>query len=342
MCIIITMSPNWGKPNIASKKEELVPMTERMFQEIKRRNNECSVSTTINRITAVNAFGRYIKEKRPTAAVITVDNVTKECIRDFVRWMYEQNKKPSYIRCQIANLRSLLNLINGRGQEIFGGLKIPKEQTVKRAIGIDIVTMIFKLSLSDSPDLQLARQIFLFCLFAQGMPLVDAARLKVSNISNGHITYYRQKTRQPVTVKITPELENIMRQLPHGKDEYLLPILDPDSDTPLERQYKNFLQRYNRKLGKISEMIGHGVHLTSYVARHTWATIAYSINKEMRPVSKSLGHSSTRVTATYIKDDNDDVDKLNLAVSKELIRHVPNSQSKILKSASGAPTLKKS
>ena len=334
------MNANWGKPNIARKKEKLIPMTERMLHEIEQRKNECSSSTTTNRTTAVNAFGRYIKEKRPSAAVITADNVTKESVKDFVRWMYDQNYKPSYIRCQIANLRSLLNLINGRGQEIFGGLKIPKEQTVKRAIGIDIVTMIILLNLSDNPELQLVMQIFLFCLFAQGMPLVDAARLKVSNISNGHITYYRQKTRQPVTVKITPELEKIMRQLPHGKDGYLLPILDNSTDTPLERQYKNFLQRYNRKLAIISAMIGNGVHLTSYVARHTWATIAYSINKEMRPLSKSLGHSSTRVTATYIKDDNDDVDKLNLAVSKELIRHVQNSLSKILKSASGTPTLK--
>lgn len=277
-------------------KTEKLSVTYRLEQEIRKRTGECSTSTTENRITAVNALRRFIGEKYPNT-LITAGNINADHMRAFVDWMKGKRYKPRYIRCQIANLRSVLNLVNGRGTKICRGLQYGKPNHVMTALSRETVQELASLQLTDERLIH-TRTFFFICTLAQGMPPIDAAHLKKSDVANGFITYCRHKTNMPVTVEITPALRMLMDQLPPGKGEYLLPILDDSGDT--ERQYKNFMQRHNRQLRKLSGLIGGDIRLTSYVARHTWASIADAIGGEMECISKCLGHASTKVTAAYI------------------------------------------
>jgi integrase len=55
--------------------------------------------------------------------------------------------------------------------------------------------------------------------------------------------------------------------------------------------------------------------LTSYWARHTWATIAYNIGVSKDIISQALGHSNgVQVTDIYIQYDLEKVDEANRKV----------------------------
>ena len=147
-----------------------------------------------------------------------------------------------------------------------------------------------------------ARDIFLFCFYSMGIPLIDAAHLKKSQLKNGRITYYRHKTHRMVSIEVVPELAELLKRLTHENSPYLLPILTSEDETEKKKQYKRFYQRYRRALIKLSAILGDDIHLTSYVARHSWASIAYKNGISINIIAQALGHANTDITLAYIKE----------------------------------------
>lgn len=76
--------------------------------------------------------------------------------------------------------------------------------------------------------------------------------------------------------------------------------------------YLRALRNFNLKLEKIASLLLPGVKLSSYVARHTWATLAFHAGMSIGIISKALGHFSIKVTETYLKPfENEKVDAAN-------------------------------
>ena len=137
------------------------------------------------------------------------------------------------------------------------------------------------------------------------------------------LVYLRHKTKRPMRVELCPEALRLLRE--YGKKSpdspYLLPILD--ADTPggwgLYKDYQDALRHFNRELAPAVELLLPGIRVSSYTARHTWATLAYHMGLPLGIISQSLGHSSIRVTETYLKPfENERLDKAN----KQLIAAV--------------------
>ena len=84
---------------------------------------------------------------------------------------------------------------------------------------------------------------------------------------------------------------------------YLFPILSRElrNEWQLYRCYLEALRNFNRKLVKIGKLLLPGVKISSYTARHTWATLSFYMGTPLGIISQALGHSSVRVTETYLK-----------------------------------------
>lgn len=95
---------------------------------------------------------------------------------------------------------------------------------------------------------------------------------------------------------------------------YLFPILNGrlKDEWQLYRCYLEALRNFNRKLEKVGKLLLPGVKLSSYTARHTWATLSYYMGTTIGIISQALGHSSVRVTETYLKPfENKKMDDAN-------------------------------
>ena len=126
------------------------------------------------------------------------------------------------------------------------------------------------------------------------------------------MTYRRHKTEQSIKQTLDPQAVKIVERWHEPDSEMVFPILDITADEEtIYRQYRSELSLQNKRLRKLSEMIGGNVHLTSYVARHTWATVAWECDIPLSEISMALGHTSERTTRIY----------LNISDSLRLDRH---------------------
>ena len=162
----------------------------------------------------------------------------------------------------------------------------------------------------------MARDIFMFSYYCRGTAFVDIIRLKKSSVTAGAIVFSRQKGRQPIRVTIIPQLEELMDKYSNQTD-YVFPMLDISDSRSLYKQYKLALQRINYGLNIIGGRIGLDYPLTTYIARHTWATLVKNLGTPVSVISEGLGHTSERTTRIYLKEfDTSVLDKVNEEAAK--------------------------
>jgi len=192
------------------------------------------------------------------------------------------------------------------------------EKTLKRAVSISDIRRIKGLDLSHRPGLEFARDVFLFLFLCRGMSFIDAAFLKKSDVQNGVLTYRRHKTGQQLHVKVIRQIEELLARYSTDGQPYLLPIITvPGKDE--RKQYESALHRVNKSLKIIAEMAKLPVTLTTYVTRHTWATVAKSKNIPVNVISDALGHDSVSTTQIYLASiDSSVIDNANELVVSEL------------------------
>ena len=192
------------------------------------------------------------------------------------------------------------------------------EKTLKRAVSIRDIKHISTLDLSQNPRLEFSRDLFLFLFYCRGMSFIDAAYLKKKDIQNGVLTYRRHKTGQLLHIKVIRKMAEIIDRYSDKDSPYLLPIITrPGKDE--RRQYETALRCINKSLKTIAEMVKLPVTLTTYVSRHTWATIAKSKNVPVNVISDALGHDSLATTQIYLGSiDTSVIDKANELIIEDL------------------------
>lgn len=154
-----------------------------------------------------------------------------------------------------------------------------------------------------------AQQFFLFSYYGQGINFVDIANLKWSNLTNGRIYYKRAKTGGELSFLLpAPALEIIEHWKPLTKNltnTYIFPILNELTHVTPTQKYNRIhkvLTRVNQDLKEIGIAAGIDTPLTSYVARHTFATVLKQTGVSTAIISESMGHQTEAITQTYLKD----------------------------------------
>lgn len=166
---------------------------------------------------------------------------------------------------------------------------------------------------------QPARLLFSLMFLLRGIPFVDLAYLRKSDLHDGVLHYRRRKTGRPLAVRLTPEACALIRALQAGATRpspYLLPILtQPEGTEVAYREYQCALRRFNRRLKQLGEYRLGLTGLSSYQARHTWATAAYHCEVHPGIISEAMGHSSIGITEIYLKPFRDQrIDRANRQV----------------------------
>ena len=152
------------------------------------------------------------------------------------------------------------------------------------------------------------------------MSPTDIAHLLKSDLQGDHLSYRRQKTGQRITIRWEPCMQKLVDKYNNDDSPYLIPLITrPGEDE--ERQYQNRIHLINHHLKKLGEELGLSSRLTSYVARHSWASIAKSQDVPVAAISEAMGHTTERTTRIYLKSfDNTLVDCANQKVLSAISR----------------------
>lgn len=200
-------------------------------------------------------------------------------------------------------------------------------QTRKRAINKEDVQRLKELDLSSlskyaTPYLEFARDIFLFSYYTAGINFKDISTLRYCDLDNGRIYYSRHKTNKSMNTLLLPGalaiLNKYLKQEVKAED-YIFPILDRNIHITEQQQsdrIQKVLGQVNRKLKIISKALGLKINLTTYVARHTFATVLKKSGVNIGIISESLGHSDIKTTQIYL--DNFEKEEVDAAMQNLL------------------------
>ena len=190
-------------------------------------------------------------------------------------------------------------------------------KTRKRAIDKDDIQRLIDLEITEGHTTEyrrLAKDLFLFSYFTAGMNFGDIARLRYKDILRGRVNYSRHKTQKLLSFQLVPMALQILEKYGtagHGED-YIFPILNRHEHTSPQQIFNRLhkvLRKVNRELKVLGEMIGLGMPLTTYVARHTYATVLKRSGVSVALISESLGHSDLSTTQIYLDSfENSQID----------------------------------
>ena len=284
-------------------------------EEIRKLSNAGRNGTAQNYKAAMNSFTKFIRNEN-----FPLSSFTEEIVQKYESWLRNRYLSRNTISFYMRQLRSIYNKAvkaNLTEQTFpFDNVYTGIDKTKKRAVDISVITKLIALDLSYSSSLCFARDLFLLSFYMRGMAFVDMAYLKHDNIKNGVIRYIRHKTDIMLEIKIEQCISDIInRYASISKLGYLLPIITRTDAEKAYTQYKNKRSYYNKLLKKISQLIGPDILLTSYVSRHSWATIARNMNISLAVISAGMGHSSETMTRIYLTSlEASTIDQANSAI----------------------------
>jgi site-specific recombinase XerD len=219
------------------------------------------------------------------------------------------------ISCYMRALRGVYNQAVEKGltvskspfKDVYTGI----DKTSKRAVNEDVIAGLCRLDLSEDTGLQLARDFFIFSFFTRGMSFIDMANLRQDNLDKGYLVYSRSKTKQVLRIRMEPCIEDIIERYKGLTiDGYVLPVY-----TTQNRDYNNLLRTYNKRLKRLSGMLNLERPLSSYVSRHSWATIALRKGISVQVISEGMGHDNEKTTRIYLASlDQSVIDNANARI----------------------------
>ena len=208
----------------------------------------------------------------------------------------------------------------------FQNFSIRQEPTRKRSVSVELFREF--LDCPTSARNAMFRDYFLLMFYLIGMNSKDLLLARKGNIVNGRLEYIREKTHKKYSIKVEPEAEELLKR--YEGENYLLRAMDGC------KHYKSFAHEMNDHLKMIGEEVVETVPdmedlfgtprliktvkpvipgVSTYYARHCWATFAYEAGVPLDVISQALGHSSgNRTTLIYVKFNQQAVDDANRKV----------------------------
>jgi integrase len=289
-------------------------------KQIKCLSSQGRFSTCQNYRTAIRSFLNFRQGQD-----VRLCDVTSKLIGEYEYWLKSVGVSMGTLSCYLRSLRAVYNkavmeeLVEDKRpfKKCFTGY--PKSD--KRSITLEEIFRLKALDLKNKGHVEMVRDIFLFCIYACGMPFVDVAFLRKDQINNeDYLTYYRHKTHQRIRFRLLPCAKDIVERYSTSDSEYVFPFLTESEPEKAFKQYKKKLCYYNKLLKNLGTQVGIEHPLTSYVSRHTWASLAYEQNTEVSVISKALGHTSSDTTFVYIKGiDDHRLDKANFSIAQQIL-----------------------
>lgn len=244
--------------------------------------------------------------------------ITLAWLKKYEAWLRNQDLKDNTIGIRMRTLRMIYNSAIEKGivsdeDYPFKSYKVSKlsKTTLKRALKKKDIKRVMAYKANNKYQ-QFALDVFAFSYYTGGINFVDIANLKRGNIIEGRIVYTRQKTHAPICIPIQQPAWQLIKKYETPDSLYLFPILSNFHRTEIQKENRvhKVITKINKRLKEIGQELGIELKITTYVARHTQATVMKRAGVSVSVISDIMGHSSEKVTQYYLDSfGNEQFDK---------------------------------
>lgn len=248
---------------------------------------------------------------------ISLQDITIDFLQNYEKWMLSKNKSKTTVGIYLRCLRAILNTaiedkLISKDEYPFGKrkYKIPTGANTKKALDLASIKKIFEFVPLEGTNMPMAKDFWIFSYLCNGINMKDIAFLKWKNLTKDAIRFERQKTKNTtsgpnpiIEASRNEEIDRIINKWSNKKvhpDNYLFDILNKrDNPEVIQKKVQQFIKTVNKWMKRIGKELDLELTLTTYVARHSFATIIVRNGVSIEFVSQSLGHSSIVTTQKY-------------------------------------------
>jgi site-specific recombinase XerD len=309
--------------------QEIIPFSFRKFEndffdrQIEFQNVESAFNAYINRLNNNNQAGTVDAYKTALIALkrfkgnLKFDDVTPEFLQSFENWMIGRGRSITTVGFYLRSLRAIMNIAKEK-QIIkpqsypFGRRKytIPTGRNIKKALGIQQIKQVFDYQTNLGTGADKARDFWVLSYLCNGINMMDLVQLQWKDVNISSINFIREKTKRvnkanPVTITVPRNayIDKIITKWAiksFESNDYIFDIIAKnDFADVIRNKAKQFTRVTNKWMKRIGEDLGFDFKLTTYVARHSFATILVRSGAPMKLASQSLGHLNLSTTERY-------------------------------------------
>ncbi|WP_341224805.1 site-specific integrase [uncultured Arcticibacterium sp.] len=290
------------------------------YEEMLRKENR--IGTAESYKSARSSFTKFLASRKKKKALFK--EITSDWLNEYENWMLDKGNSISSVGIYTRSLRTIFNKAIDEGKVDrsfypFGKRKyqIPASQNIKKALTLAEIKLISNYKAKNNEE-QKAIDLWMFTYLCNGINVKDIARLQFKNINSKSITFLRAKTERSsrsnlknVSVAILPESAKILKrwgQNDMNPENYVFGFLDgketPEQERAKIKQVNKTINLHTKRLG---ETLGFELKLTTYSARHSFATVLKRSGAPIEYISESLGHKDLRTTENYLDSFEDDI-----------------------------------
>lgn len=278
---------------------------ERHIQELKLQKQ---IGTAVSYETALKSIEGF-------KAGLRYADITVTFLKRYEAAMLKEDKSKATIGIYLRSLRTIMNRADiDRKLYPFGNKKnkyaIPTGRNIKKALALEEISRIFSYKAEAGTTKAMAKDYWIFIYLCNGLNVKDLCLLKWKNIDGDFLKYERAKTSRTkkdgklITVSLKPEAREVLSrwgQPAINPEAYIFPHLTNNMTAEREREiYQQLTKTINKYMKLIAVEVKINKELTTYVARHSFATILKNSGVSIEYISEALGHSGTKTTQNYL------------------------------------------
>jgi integrase len=293
---------------IKSRKIQLNDGVNSIYEKhMQALNDEGRISTARSYQDSLTSMLSYKKN-------LKVSQITPDFLKGYEKWMTDNGRSLTTVGMYVRALRTIFNMaieneVIDASKYPFKKYTIPAPQKISRTLKKEEIKQIINYTAKRDAD-AVALDYWVFSFISNGMNFKDIALLKYGNINGDFLEFRRAKTKRttnnnslPIMVPLDENLLYIIKKRGNKskkKEDYIFPILKHGL-TPQEEydHIKTFVRNTNKRLIRVGIELGLSLKVTSYVARHCFATIQKNNNAPLAYISEALGHSNLKTTQNY-------------------------------------------
>ena len=299
-------------------------------QVIKNLKSNGQLSTAEIYSLSFKSISDYCNTTGQKPDELTFENITPDWLQGYERHMRLKGRTANTIGIYLRPLKTIFNKAISEN-EVSGKLfpfgkmkyKIPASVGRKRALTLEQVQTLLK-SEPQTPEQLKAKDFWFLSLFCSGANIADVARWKWKNKfdnsdSGTYIEYYRTKTKSTtkdkqtlLRVYLTDYCIQVIEKYgtPPAPENYIFNIIDHSLTPEAKRNsIKAFTRFINQHIKKLAKANGLPEGISTYYARHSFATIGIQNGQSMEFMQRELGHKSMATTQNYFSGFDNETKK---------------------------------
>lgn len=285
---------------------------EKYIEELKQERRIGTAVSYDNAIKSIESFKEGLKYA----------DITKQFLKKYEKFMIDSGKSKTTVGIYLRSLRTILNRAKiDPALYPFGDAKdkysIPAGRNVKKALSFEEIKKIYHYQAPEGSMKQKAKDFWIFIYLCNGINVKDFCLLKYKDINEDTLTYERAKTmrskKENVKIKVSLKAEAKAIIKKYGQhsinsDTYIFPYLQKGMTPERERQiYQQLTKIINKYMKEIAKELEINKEVTTYFARHSFATVLKNSGASMEFISEALGHSDMKTTKSYLQGFEEEI-----------------------------------